>query len=232
MGEEKIAELERQLKALKQERQSVCIQRERKLPNYSGRDSKIPIDEWREEAELAIRRANLDGKDAARFLITHLEGSAQREVRYTSAADKDTPDKIFAILESDAKERQTNNQLLDEFMAYRQGEKQSIKDYSHELMSLLDAVERSDKDFIKNPDKFLRDQFIAKLRDSSLRRELQRSVRNDEAITFRKIREEAYRNEDEERGFGKSKEHSLLYKSVIYRVRLHNPHRYSYSIFE
>lgn len=66
-----------------------------------------------------------------------------------------------------------------------------MREYSHALMSLIEAVKRRDPQCFSNPDSVLRDQFIEHVRDNMLRRELKRRVRMDPSVSFLAIRTEA-----------------------------------------
>ena len=69
----------------------------------------------------------------------------------------------------------------------------TLREFSHGLMSLLARVRRKDPQAITDEDKALRDRFTEKVRDSHLRRELKRYVREHPNLTFKDLREEALR---------------------------------------
>lgn len=168
------------------------------LRKYDGTEGAITFEEWKGEAKSCLNKQDLTGVEGVNFLLGHLEGTARDEIRYTRDADRNTPDKVFDILEDAFGIRQSATQLMDAFFAYRQGEKESIREYSHALMKLLGKVQKKDNARISDADVVLRDQFAEKVRDPHLRRELKKRVRQDSALTFKQIREEAYDWEEDD----------------------------------
>jgi hypothetical protein len=168
------------------------------LRKFDGTEGVITFEEWRGEAVTALRKQDLQGEEGVNYLLSHLEGTARDEIRYTVTSERDTPDKVYQILQDAFGVRQTVTQLMDAFFAFRQSEKQSVLEYSHELMRLLGKVQKKSPARIPETDVMLRDQFAEKLRDPYLRRELKKRIRQNTALTFKEIREEAYDWEEDE----------------------------------
>lgn len=179
----------------------------KELRKFDGTEEAITFDEWKLEARSCLTKQDMRGEEAVSYLLSKLEGTARDEVRYTRATDRDTPEKVFDILEDAFGLRQSATQLMDNFFAHRQGDKDSIREYSHELMKLLGKVRKKDDTRISDPDVVLRDQFAEKLKDAHLRKELKKRIRLDNTLTFKQIREEAYQwEEDDEKSSPKKDE--------------------------
>lgn len=87
--------------------------------------------------------------------------------------------------------------LQKQFFQHRQLEGESLREYSHALMALMEAMKRKNLPGICNPDHTLRDQFIEHMRDNTLRRELKRQVRLNPEMSFLEVCSEAIRWADE-----------------------------------
>ncbi|KAL1253019.1 hypothetical protein QQF64_017712, partial [Cirrhinus molitorella] len=81
--------------------------------------------------------------------------------------------------------------LQKQFFQRYQLEGESLREYSHALMALMEAMKRKNLPGICNPDHTLRDQFIEHMRDNTLRRELKRQVRLNTEMSFLEVRSEA-----------------------------------------
>ena len=83
-----------------QERVYIQAPRERKCPRFSGKMSQdsITVEDWVEEARksLAVRQAMPAVQ--ATFLCDLLDGEAKKEVKFSSAQERDDPEEIFKIL--------------------------------------------------------------------------------------------------------------------------------------
>ncbi|KAL2086104.1 hypothetical protein ACEWY4_017163 [Coilia grayii] len=138
--------------------------------------------------------------EQALFLYDLLDGEAKNEIRFRPSADRVDPDKILTILTETYGCAKSLVSLQQQFFQRKQKEGESIREFSHALLSLMEAVKRRDSTSILNSDALVRDQFIEHVRDGLLRRELKRSVRLNPEVTFLNIRSEAIRwTEDGER---------------------------------
>lgn len=73
-------------------------------------------------------------------------------------------------------------------------------------MELLDSVAQKCPEAVSDKDQVLRDHFADNVRDSMLRKELRKAIREHPSVKFFEIREEAIRwSEEEEKPIGKSK---------------------------
>lgn len=89
------------------------------------------------------------------------------------------------------REKRSTPQLLHAFYARRQLEGEGLRDYSHALLQLLNSALQQSADAVADVQLALRDQFIEGVRDSALRRELRRLVREKPRSSLFDVREEA-----------------------------------------
>lgn len=113
-----------------------------------------------------------------------LDGEARTEVRFRPVSERDDPEKIFNILTGVYGCSQSYISLQKQFFQRRQLEGESLREYSHALMSLMDVIKRKYPACFANPDTVLRDQFIEFVRNGMLCRELRRQVRLDPTLSF------------------------------------------------
>lgn len=177
----------------------VYIPRERKCPRFSGRKSidTFTVEDWVEEVRrsLIIRPAPI--AERALFVYDLLDGEAKAEVKFHPPSNRDDPEKIFSILLDLFGCSQSFVGLQKQFFQRHQQEGESLREYSHALMALMEGMKRKNLQGICNPDFTLRDQFIEHMRDSNLRRELKRQVRRNVEMSFLEVRAEAIRWADE-----------------------------------
>lgn len=165
--------------------------RERKLQKFSGQKDDRSVEEFIEETELLLKSRPTQDEEKVDFIISHLEGPAKEELRYRTASDKKTPGAVLKILKDVFGERSTLSELLSDFYQCRQKEKQSLQDYSHDLMNKLDKIHKKDPKAIKDRDVAIRNQFAENVRGPWLRRDLKKRIRDHPDLTFTDIREEA-----------------------------------------
>lgn len=89
------------------------------------------------------------------------------------------------------REKRTTPQLLHAFYACRQSDGEDLHDYLHALSQLLNSALQQSPNAVADPRLALRDQFIEGLRDSTLRRELHRLVREEPDSNLFDVRDEA-----------------------------------------
>lgn len=87
--------------------------------------------------------------------------------------------------------------LQEKFFSHRQREAESLQDFSHALLALMEQITQHAPDGMLNSTILLRDQFAEHVFDNGLRRELKRFVRLNPGSTFLQVRKEAIRWVDE-----------------------------------
>lgn len=166
------------------------LPRERKCPMFRGPGG-IGVVEWVEEVRASVRARHLKSVDQAYFIYDHLEGEAKNEIKYRPVSEREDPEKILSILKDLYGGSESYVSLQEAFFSRRQGEGESLQEYSHALFRLMDRVVTSAPDRVPNSSVLLRDQFVENVLDPSLRRTLKQSVRANPVMTLLEARNEA-----------------------------------------
>ena len=87
--------------------------------------------------------------------------------------------------------------LQEDLFSRKQLEGETLQEFSHALMCLMDNVLKKAPNGLLNKDVLLRDQFVEHVSDCSLRRELKQFVRGHPTATLIDVRTEAIRWEQE-----------------------------------
>ncbi|KAL8616579.1 hypothetical protein ACOMHN_036611 [Nucella lapillus] len=176
MEEEEIEQLREELETLKmqvaaqKDQKVVLMRREKTLKTFTGEGN---LQEWIEECKVALE--DRKGSEAANFILQHLSGQAKREVKLHLSSGSTASD-IFRILTEHFGQIGTFNEAIQTFYARRQRAGEDLRDSSYDLTEQLERVERLKPGCFPNPDEVRRDQFIAGIRETTLRRELKEKV--------------------------------------------------------
>lgn len=175
--------------------QALYLPRERKCHKFSGSTAagSLAVEEWIEEAQSCIRSRFMSDLEKALFLFDHLEGEARNEIKYRPTTVREDPQAIINVLKEVYGCSRSYVFWQQQFFDRKQRENESLFEFSHALMELIDRVKLSKTDAISNPDIVLRDQFCENVCDPMLRRELKRVVRANNALTLLDVRKEAIR---------------------------------------
>nr|XP_055035571.1 uncharacterized protein LOC129423357 [Misgurnus anguillicaudatus] len=177
------------------------VPRERKCPRFYGNmDSTLSVEDWTEEAKVCIEGRGWSDKEKVVFLLDHLGGEARMEIKLRPQATRETPESVFDILRDLYGGKQTFVQLQQRFFERKQKEGESLTEFSHALMSLMDLILCGNPESVPNSDRVLRDQFMEHVRDVMLKRELKRLVREKPSSTLLEVRSEALRWVEEGNG--------------------------------
>ncbi|KAK0153989.1 hypothetical protein N1851_003923 [Merluccius polli] len=122
------------------------------------------------------------------FLYDHLEGAAKAEVDFHDASNRDTAEKIIKILIDNFSCSQSYVAAQLCFFQRHQKEGESLRDFSHEIKILMDAVIKKTPGGLLNSDRVLRDQFAEGVNDDMLRRELKIRLALDPDMSFLTLR--------------------------------------------
>lgn len=148
---------------------------ERKCPKFTGKSSDaLSVEKWVEEIRRSLRYRCMSLDEQALFIYDHLEGEARTEIKFHSLSDRNDPERILTILTDMYGCSQSYIGLQKQFYHkhYKQAEGESLREYSHSLLSLMDAIKRQSPQPSLNSDQLLRDQFVEYVRDGMLQREL------------------------------------------------------------
>lgn len=187
----------------------VYVPRERKCPMFRGRTG-ISLVEWLEEIQSCIRVRRLPKTEQAFYIYDHLEGEAREEIKYRPRGEREDPDKVLEILQELYGCADSYISLQERFFSRKQQEGESLQEFSHALLQLMEQVTKNAPHDLLNTPTLLRDQFVENVSDCSLRRELKQLVRRDPTLTLLKVRAEAIRWEREGMpGGGRSRSFSV-----------------------
>ena len=166
--------------------------RERKCPRFSGDIAQdgLTVEDWVEEAKKSLSVQHTQVEQAT-FLCDLLDGEAKREVKFSSPTDRATPEAIFTILLDNFGCDQTYVSLQRQFFQRRQQDNESIREFSHALLHLMELLESKDPRGVSNSDLVIRDTFIENVRDTKLQRELAHLVRQHPNYSFKDVRNAA-----------------------------------------
>ncbi|KAL2085708.1 hypothetical protein ACEWY4_019028 [Coilia grayii] len=170
----------------------VCVPRERKCPRFSGKMSvdNMSVQDWIEEASRSLAARPMPRLEQALFVYDLLDGEAKREIKFSPAADRNDPQKIFEILKQNFSCSKSVNALYRQFYQRRQFESESVREYSHVLMELMEHIQDKDES-LDQSDRVLRDQFVEGLRNDKLQGELLDKISANQHLSFRDVRSEA-----------------------------------------
>ena len=192
------------------ERTHVVVQRERKLRRFSGSAIDLSFADWVEEARACLSVHGLEGVAAANFVLSSLQDDARIEMKCRSAEERRDVELLFQALEEVYGETLSSSQLLRHFYERRQRDGESISDFSHGLVLLLDRLNRVKPEEVSHRnnygDKMLREQFLENVRNVHLRWDLKRRAEissdvDSEAPTDTKIRVGVSRKKSQLRGW-------------------------------
>lgn len=160
----------------------------------------IDVEDWIDDVDTTLdTKKGATEKELVNFIVSSLDGPAKAEVRLRGKDQWKTVDQVKDILRHNFGDKRTLVQRQHDFFNYKQSVDQSIRDYSHHLLKLLQSVFRADKDAFPNDQETMKAHFVENLQDQQLRRELRREMRDKPTISFMDLREEAVLWAEEER---------------------------------
>lgn len=113
------------------------------------------MEDWIEEVKACLEGRRLSNREKTIFLVDHLEGEPQSEIKPRPHHEKENPHKIIEILRSLYDVKKPFVVLQQHFYECRQD-----GELSHALMSLMDSVLGHDPDAVPSSETVLRDQFM------------------------------------------------------------------------
>ena len=175
----------------------VFLPRERKCPRFLGKiaQDSLTVEEWVDEARRSLGARPMSQSEKTLLVFDLLDGEAKAEVKLWPSGERSNPEQIFTILLESYGCSQSYITLQQQFFQRRQLEGESLREYSHVIMSLMEMVRQKAPLCFPNPDNVLRDQFIEHVKDNMLKRELRRHMRLHPNSSFLDIRSEALRRD-------------------------------------
>lgn len=171
-----------------------------RLTKFKGeptRPGELSFSEWLNEFEQIVEPFDLEDKEKARALVDHLVGSAREEVMCLSDKNRSDYSEVKKALELCFSVSGTAQSASVEFHNRRQGERESLADFSRSLIRLYNKMETTAptqeeaKALEKLRNRSLRDQFSAGAREEWVRRELRRISLATKDDGFEEMRKEA-----------------------------------------
>lgn len=168
----------------------VYVPRERKCAKFTGKLSTdlLTVDQWVKEARRCLEARPMSDAEQVLFLYEHLDGGAKAEVDFHDSSHRNTAEKIFKILTDNFSCSKSYVAAQLSFFQRHQKEGEPLRDFSHALKTLMDAVKKKTPGGLLNSDRVLRDQFAEGVNDDMLRRELKRRLALDSDMDFLTLR--------------------------------------------
>lgn len=175
----------------------IYVQQDRKLPSFSGKvdsNDSLTLDEWMEQIRQFAQVRCTTVKERAQFVYDHLEGAARTEIKFLPARQRECMDSIFEALKEVYGCKHSHIALQRRFYNRRQLEGETLVEFSHSLMDLMDLITKTDAQAASiAASKDLRDQFCDGVRDTALKIRLRDFVNTNPDWTIREARAEATR---------------------------------------
>lgn len=167
------------------------------VQKFSGTNMEVTFGDWKEQVQNMLTFQGLSGGQRLHFILGVLEGEAKREILAVASEERDTPEKVFTLLQELYGDSTPVAVLRAQFFNYRQEARQSIRAFSLRLRELFSRLDRRDAIGLAGGDMLLRDQFVMGLREGPIQQELRAQVRRNRRLTFEDVRKEALALESE-----------------------------------
>ena len=175
------------------ERVYVYAPRDVKCPRFTGERSPIggSVEEWIREVRKALVGQPFTAAEQVQWVCGLLDGEAKREVAFSLDTERAQLEEIFTVLLEHFGCDQTYVAIQRQFFHRRQGEQESIREFTQALVALLGQLQKKDPRVVPLPDMVLRDTFIENIYNTRLHQELTQVLRAHPDKSFRDIREVA-----------------------------------------
>ena len=181
-----LKEVQQELDALKLKMATantpIVLQRDRKLRRYDGTNE--TCEEWIDEARDCIKVQQLTAKHAAHYVTSSLSGHARSELKCHPEAVRDDAEKIFDVLRFCYGVKDSSNELLRRFVTRVQRHDESIEDFSHGLVEVMEMLKKHGDE----RETMLKEQFMENVSDLHLRHELRKQNIQKQDMTFIELR--------------------------------------------
>lgn len=171
----------------------IYVPRERQVQVFSGDGSQDgrSVEEFIDEVERVLRSREQSPEERSDYILSLLRGPALEEARFCMGGQSVGPSFLFSYLRNAFGEKRNSTQLLQTFYNREQAVGEDLRDYSHALSQIMSSILKQSTDAIPNEKVVLREQFIEGLRDTALRRELRKLVREKPDSSLLDVRSEA-----------------------------------------
>lgn len=168
----------------------VYLPKEKKCPVFTGGSSAAYYD-WLDEMNAALVYRSYAGAEKAAYIYEHLGGEARQEIKFRPQTERSNPIRVLEILKEIYGQPQSLTKLQKQFFDRRQREGESVREYSHALMAIMEEINHCKVKEAWCGDFALRDQFAENVSETSLRRELKKTIRQQPTMSFFDLRKEA-----------------------------------------
>ncbi|XP_073720502.1 uncharacterized protein [Misgurnus anguillicaudatus] len=169
----------------------IYMPKDKKMLLFSGDPGTVSYYDWVDEVQNFMTYRQYKEREQAAFLYDHLEGGAKQEIRYSSAEIRRSPALILEALKEAYGHPYSLTASQKRFFDRKQKAGEGLREFSHSLLSLAGDINRCNGGVELCGEQTIRNQFAENVRDSSLRRELKRLIRQDPNIKFSVLRREA-----------------------------------------
>ena len=162
------------------ERVYVYAPRDTKCSRFSGDRTRgsSRVEEWIQDVRKALVGQPLTPAEQVTWVVDLLDGEAKREVAFSVDIECAQLDTVFTVLLEHFGCDQTYIAIQRQFFHRRQGERESIREFTHALVTLLEQLQTKDPRVVPLPDMVLRDTFVENICDTKLHQELTQVLRN------------------------------------------------------
>lgn len=160
----------------------VYLPKERKCAVFTG-GSSTAFYEWLDEIDATLIYRSYTGVEKAAYIYEHLGGEARQEIKYRPKLERSDPKRVLETLKEIYGQPQSLTKLQKQFFDRRQRDGESMREYSHALMAILEEINHCEVREAWCGDFALRDQFAENVCDVSLRRELKKTIRQQPTIS-------------------------------------------------
>lgn len=183
----------------------VYLPKEKKCTTFIGGTS-IMFYDWLDELNATLTYRSFTPAEKAAFIYEQLGGEARQEIKYQSQEIRSDPDKVLETLKEIYGRPPSLTKLQKQFFERRQKQGESVREYSHVLMAIMEEISHCKVGKKWAGEFALRDQFAENVCDVNLRRELKKTIRQSPTMSFFDLRKEALLWEEEvESGAGRQK---------------------------
>lgn len=163
------------------------------VPKFGDEEKNSAFNDWRTQIEIFLRAQSLTPAQQVDFVLSALQGEARREVLLLAPTDRDSPTKIFRVLEGLYGEQVTVVQLRARFFTCKQQAGEEVGGFILRLRECLARwrLKEPAAEGAGDDDEMLRSQLVAGLRPGPMQLELQKLLRRNPDLTFAAVRKEA-----------------------------------------
>ncbi len=117
----------------------VYLPKEKKCTTFTGGTSTTFYD-WLDELNATLSHRPFTHVEKAAFIYEQLGGEARQELKYQPQAIRSDPDQVLKILKEIYGQPPSLTKLQKQFFERRQKESESVREYSQDLMAIIEEI--------------------------------------------------------------------------------------------